>query len=114
VLALSATGGERDQGERNDARVLGSDHTVILSFREACMAVDLRWTSHSALDWIRPMWAERKLAHDFALICDIYAGLAGSDLVSRPGIFGVLGRILCEFGSGQFRSLDQKLLKLFI
>jgi hypothetical protein len=78
------------------------------------VTVNPRWMTNDALGWIRPRWAERKVAQAFALIYEIHVGWARSESVSGQGIVGVLGRTISAFGLLSFKAFRLVFYFLFL
>jgi hypothetical protein len=73
-----------------------SGRAVVLSPRETCATVDLRWMAHTCLGLFRPRWAERKSAQAFVVFYQSACGL-GRTGISRWANFGL--KILKCFSS---------------
>jgi hypothetical protein len=93
----------------NDLGLAGLSSMLVLLSRESCLAVDPRWTAHSALGPIRPTWVKEKTAHAFTAFSDRRAGWTGSYSLARP----ILRLKILSFGTGSFSVLGQNGLSLF-
>jgi hypothetical protein len=59
---------KKEAGSEGNGYVFGgSGHAAVLSPREMCAIVDLRWMAHTCLGSFRPRWVERKSAQAFAM-----------------------------------------------